>query len=718
MNEFILTNISLAIMVLPIIGFFFTLILGKKIKKMYYFELFISFCVIALTAVLVFSKLSWFSGTKIVSEYTWIDIKNSSVLPNLQVDLGIMIDNMTVLLMSVVALISFLVHIFSIVYMDGDKRFNRYYAYLGLFTFSMNGIVFAHDILMMYIFWELVGITSYLLIGFWYEKDSASNASKKAFLSNRVGDVGMFGGILMLFTTYHTFTFDKIFAQIQMGVLPFNSEFWLTVTGLLVFMGAVGKSAQFPLHIWLPDAMEGPTPVSALIHAATMVAAGVYLITRVFAMLTGDALFVIACIGAISAFMPATIALTQKDIKKVLAYSTISQLGYMVMALGLGAFSFAFFHLVTHAFFKACLFLGSGSVILGMHHEQDITKMGGLRKKMPWTYATFLMATLAISGVPLTSGFLSKDGILAGSLAYGQLTGHWIFAAVGYLVAGLTAFYMFRLVIITFHGEPADKEKFGHVHETPFSMVAPLVILSGLSIFIWYTPNPVSADSGWFLSKWISTPVSVVPNHARYNFMQSEAKNAAKTEQAKVLTGTETWNKAIEAPENMEHHIVHSEVYTETLHSLHYPAIFLSVLLGGLGILFAFVMYQWKKVSADKLANAVKPLYLFSLNKWYIDEFYQATFIAFTMLLSKVLYWFDSTIVDGVVNGAAFVTRMISKFCGKFDSVVVDGLVNLVAYISGFIGIFFKKFQTGKVQTYLIYVVFSLVILLFIFKSF
>ena len=268
-----------------------------------------------------------------------------------------MIDNIAVIMLFTVFLISMLVHIFSLDYMKGDIRYNRYFAYLGIFTFSMTGIVFTHNVLMMYIFWELVGLSSYLLIGFWFEKKSASDAAKKAFIVNRVGDIGMFAGILILFTTYHTFTFETIFHEISIGHLPFNSTTGLTVTGILLFCGAIGKSAQFPLHVWLPDAMEGPTPVSALIHAATMVAAGVYFVTRIFTMLTGDALLVIATIGALSAFIPATIALTQNDIKKVLAYSTISQLGYMVMALGVGAYTFAFFHLITHAFFKACLFL-------------------------------------------------------------------------------------------------------------------------------------------------------------------------------------------------------------------------------------------------------------------------------------------------------------------------------------------------------------------------
>ena len=600
----------------------------------------------------------------------------------------------------VVALISALVHYFSIAYMKGDERYNRYFAYLGIFTFSMNGIVLTNNILMMYIFWELVGLSSYLLIGFWFEKKSASDAGKKAFLVNRIGDIGMFAGILILFLTYNTFSFDAIFQAIGAGKLPFNSDFWLSVTGILLFMGAIGKSAQFPLHVWLPDAMEGPTPVSALIHAATMVAAGVYLTIRIFGLLTADAMMFIAVIGMLSAFIPATIALTQNDIKKVLAYSTVSQLGYMVMALGVGAYKFAFFHLVTHAFFKACLFLGSGSVIHAMHHEQDIRNMGGLRKKLPLTYATFLIASLAISGIPLTSGFLSKDGILASTFAFGSLTGYWIFAIVGFLVALMTAFYMFRLIIITFHGEPRDHHKFEHAHESPFVMAMPLAVLAMLSIFIFYTPNPFSADQGWFFNKWINSAELHAPNATRFDFMQSEV--ATETEQA--------------AEHNSSHsEITYSEKYTEAMHSAHYPAMFLSLFVALAGILTAFVFYQWKKVNVDKLANSIKPLYNFSLNKWYFDEFYHKTFVAGLLGLSKIIAWFDAKVVDGIVNGSAEVTRRLAFFTGGFDRIVVDGLVNLMAYISGFIGLIFRRVQTGKVQTYLVLVIFSIIILLFLF---
>ncbi len=560
----------------------------------------------------------------------------------------------------------------------------------------MTGIVLTHNILMMYIFWELVGISSYLLIGFWYEKKSASDAGKKAFIVNRIGDLGMLAGLLILFITYNTFSFSEIFGEIAKGNLPFNSGFWLTVTGVLIFCGAIGKSAQFPLHVWLPDAMEGPTPVSALIHAATMVAAGVYLVVRIFGILTADAMLVIAAIGALSAFIPATIALTQNDIKRVLAYSTISQLGYMIMALGVGAYKFAFFHLITHAFFKACLFLGSGSVIHAMHHEQDIRNMGGLRKKMPITYATFLFSSIAISGIPLTSGFLSKDGILSGSFAFASLTGHWLFPFVGFLVAMMTAFYMFRLVILTFHGEPRNKEKYDHAHESGFSMAMPLVVLSVLSLFFWYTPNPMSPDAGWFYTKWISQPVLYTPQESRFDFM--------KTDEA-----------ALES-ESVNNEIMYSESYTEALHHSHGTAVILSILMAISGILLAFTMYQWKKISADKLAERFKPLYTFSLNKWYFDELYDKTFVSGTLALSRMVAWFDRVVVDGIVDGSATVTKAVSTFVGHFDNIVVDGLVNFMATLSGIIGIFFRKFQTGKVQTYIIMVIFSIVILLFLFN--
>ncbi|MBK7979907.1 MAG: NADH-quinone oxidoreductase subunit L [Ignavibacteriae bacterium] len=698
MSEFTNINISLIILLLPLFGFFIVLFFGKRFPKLYLAEVAIITLAFILSLVIGFSKLTTYLHQDILFSFTWIDFGNVPNIGKLTFDLGIKIDNLTVIMLFVVNLISMLVHVYSMEYLKGDKRYTRYFAYLGIFTFSMLGIVLTDNLLMMYIFWELVGLSSYLLIGFWYEKKSASDAGKKAFLTNRIGDIGMFIGILILLTNYHTFSFDKIYAQISSGILPFGSESWLTAAGILVFMGAVGKSAQFPLHVWLPDAMEGPTPVSALIHAATMVAAGVYLVARIFVMLTADAMLVIAVIGAVTSLFAATIALTQNDIKKVLAYSTVSQLGYMVMSLGVGAYTFAFFHLVTHAFFKACLFLGSGSVIHAMHHEQDIREMGGLRKKMPITYYTFLISTLAISGVPLTSGFLSKDGILAGTLAFGELTGHWLIPIMGFLVAFLTAFYMFRLVILTFHGEPRNHHKYDHAHESPFVMVMPLVVLSTLSIFFWYTPNPVSPDTGWFAGSWITTPHTVVPATSSFDFMVNDTAESASIS---------------------EHgNIMHSEKYMHAMHWAHYPAMILSLVLASLGILLAFTMYHWNKISPDKIADKIKKLYNGSLHKWYIDEIYNATFIGGTLKLSEILSWFDKWIIDGIVNGSATVTRFLSKLSNLFDSYVVDGLVNGTALFSGFIGFNFKKLQTGKVQTYIVLVVFSIILLFFIIGPF
>ncbi len=326
---------------------------------------------------------------------------------------------------------------------------------------------------------------------------------------------------MIMYATFHTFGLQEIFEGIKSGTLPNGSEWWLTAAGVLIFCGAVGKSAQFPLHVWLPDAMEGPTPVSALIHAATMVAAGVYLVARTFPLMTADALMVIAYVGAITAFISATIAIAQNDIKKVLAYSTISQLGYMIMGLGVGAYTAGFFHLVTHAMFKAGLFLGSGSVIHAMHHAlhhqgdhhtdpQDIRNMGGLREKMPITFWTFVVYTLAISGIPLTSGFLSKDEILAGTLVFGGLTGHALIPVIGFLVAGMTAFYMFRIVILAFMGEHKDAHRFEHIKESPRVMTVPLIILAVLSCFIFYSFNPFSGANGW-LARAVERPESVVP---------------------------------------------------------------------------------------------------------------------------------------------------------------------------------------------------------------
>jgi NADH-quinone oxidoreductase subunit L len=581
---------SIVVLLLPLAGFVLMMFFGKKLPRGgdWLETMFVTIGLL-LSLIILSQKLGAHHEETLDLSFPWIDFHNTPMIGPLKIVLGFAIDNLAAIMMAVVMLISTLVHYFSMGYMKDDIRYSRYFGYLGIFTFSMLMIVLSNNLFLLYVGWELVGLSSYLLIGHWYEKKSASNAAMKAFIVNRVGDVGFFIGIMVMFATFHTFALRDIFEGLKGGTLPFGSEGWMTLAGVLIFCGAVGKSAQFPLHVWLPDAMEGPTPVSALIHAATMVAAGVYLVARTFPLMTADALTVIAYIGAITAFIPATIAMVQNDIKKVLAYSTISQLGYMILALGVGAYTAGFFHLVTHAMFKAGLFLGSGSVIHAMHHAlhhqndhhtdaQDIRNMGGLRHTMPVTFWTFLIYTLAISGVPLTSGFLSKDEILAGTLAFNNLTGHVVIPIIGFLVAGLTAFYMFRLVILTFLGEPADAHRMEHIHESPRVMTMPLMILAALSVYVAFTfpsVSPFGAGDGWLVHA-VERPETVVP------------ASLAATPSAE---------------------------FEEAIHGVHISAMLLSLVCAGLGILAAFGTYYWKKISADRVAAAFPGVHAFLLNK-------------------------------------------------------------------------------------------------------
>ena len=688
MSSETMITLSLAVLLLPLAGFVLMMFFGKRLPRHGdWLETGIITIALGCALVVLFEKLTTMPGDTASLNFPWVHIHNLQGFGPLTIVLGFGVDNLAAIMMAVVMVISTLVHYFSIGYMKGDVRYSRYFGYLGLFTFSMLMIVLANNLFLLYVGWELVGICSYLLIGHWYEKKSASDAGIKAFITNRVGDVGFFIGMAILFATFHTFGLKEIFAGIQAGNLPYGSEGWLTAAGVLLFCGAIGKSAQFPLHVWLPDAMEGPTPVSALIHAATMVAAGVYLVARVFPLMTADALLVVAYIGVITAFISATIAIVQNDIKKVLAYSTISQLGYMVMGLGVGAYTAGFFHLVTHAMFKAGLFLGSGSVIHAMHgalhhqhdHQtdpQDIRNMGGLRERMPVTYWTFLMFTLAISGIPLTSGFLSKDEVLAGTLAFGGLTGHILIPIVGFLVAGLTAFYMFRLVILTFFGEHRDAGRSPHVKESPWVMTVPLIILAVLSFFAFYSVNPFNASSGW-IAHALERPATVVP--------------------------------AGVAP-------VDREVFGEALHHEHTTAMVLSLAVAGIGILFAFATYSWKRINPDAIARRFAPLHRFLLDKWGFDKLYNAVVVGGTLAFSQVLRWFDNVIIDGTVNGTGWLTRGTSALSGRFDTIVVDGLVNLTAYLSGFAGLVLRKFQTGKVQTYIMLAVGSVLVLYVVFR--
>lgn len=674
----IITDFCLLILFLPVVAFAINIFIGKRLPRQ---GDWVSVGAILITLVLSLSMLmnmfmNWDPNFSHEVQFSWID------LGAFKIELGFWVDNITIVMLVVVALISSTTHIFSLEYMKGDIRYSRYYAYLGLFTFSMNGIVLANNLISMYIFWELVGVSSYLLIGHWFEKHSAANAAKKAFLTNRVGDIGFFIGIMLMFTAIGSFNFQDLFSGISQGMI---SGQLLTLAGVGIFMGAVGKSSQFPLHIWLPDAMEGPTPVSALMHAATMVAAGVYLTVRLFPLFSPEALLIIAYVGGFTALFAATIAVTQNDIKKVLAYSTVSQLGYMILAVGVGNYIAAFFHLLTHAMFKACLFYGSGSVIHAMHHSlhelndhdtdpQDMRNMGGFKSKMPITYWTMAIATLTISGVPFFSGFLSKDAILAGTLAFAQhYPQHFLLPLFGFGAAAITAFYMFRLIFMTFHGEVKMPKVFKGIHESPRAMTFPLILLSSLSFFIFYTLpylNPFS-DHGWF----------------------TELIQASDS----VVKGNPTAG----------------EIY-EGIHHAHYPAMALSLLVAGFGIGMSTLMYMKKKLSADIWSEKMGFLYKLSLNKYFFDENYNRFLYQPVLKLSRAIAFVDWDLYDKYfINGFGRVTKWLAFLTGRLDYEGLDQkLVDGVGRTTQGFGNQLKNVQTGRLQNYMLFALAGVIVIL------
>ena len=559
---------------------------------------------------LVFIKLNGWAPAHEVS-VAWLTIGD------LQADFGLHFDPLSLLMMLVVTGVASAIHIYSWGYMSEDRSLPRYFACLSLFTFSMLGIVLANNFLQLFIFWELVGVSSYLLIGFWFERPAAADAGKKAFITNRLGDFGFLLGILTAWAWFGSLNF----AEVNKGMADWKGEHWLlTVAGLLIFCGAMGKSAQFPLHVWLPDAMEGPTPVSALIHAATMVAAGVYMLCRVFFIFTPDALTVIAWIGGFTALLSAVIAVQQDDIKRILAYSTLSQLGYMVMAVGLHGPTQAMFHLTTHAFFKALLFLGAGSVILAVHHEQDIWKMGGLRTKMPVTFWTFMVGTLALAGVPPFSGFYSKDGILA------QAAQHSLpLFVVGAVVAALTTFYMFRLVFVAFLGK-SRSEAAGHAQESPPVMVWPLRILAFFSV--------------------VGGLIGI-----------------------EELYGTQL------ATEHTEHAVSFGQQLIGPF--IHAPlAVGVGLLAVVIGYAAAYALYA--KAAKDPLPEKLGALSRAMRNRFYFDELYQATVIRFHDFLAAAADWFDRWVIAGVgVRG----THGTTELAGRALRLLQTGNLQTYAFI-------------------------------------
>ena len=566
-----------------------------------------------LSVLIAMTVFSGGAGTIYESAVRWLN------MPGLRVDMGLLIDPLAAVMLLVVTIVALLVQVYSIGYMHDDPGFASYYAYQSIFAGSMLGLVVANNFGQIFVFWELVGLSSYLLIGFWFGRNSAKEAAKKAFITNRVGDFGFLLGILFLQILFGTLNFNELVG----AVAGYSNSAVLITVSLLLLAGPIGKSAQFPLHVWLPDAMEGPTPVSALIHAATMVAAGVYLIARAFFIFNSSpaTMLVMAGVGGFTALFAASIALVQNDIKRILAYSTLSQLGYMVMAMGVGAMTAGMFHLMTHAFFKSLLFLGAGAVIHAMADEQDIWKMGGLYKKMPITTWTFVIGALALSGIPPLSGFWSKDEILLSAFS----SGHIGLYMLGSLVAFMTAFYMFRLIFVAFFGENSGGEQ---AHEAPATMTVPLIILAVLAVFSGFVGSPLMGNA---FAHYITYP-------------------------------------------GAEHHMPNATI------------MIVSSLLAVSGIFLAWAIYQKKWLDYERLKVKMGGLYQLLYNQYYIDEFYGWLIKHFVDGTAKIMEWFDLQVINGLVNG--------------------------IAWLTVYLGISLRYTEDGQVQSYAIYMYVGIVILL------
>ncbi|MFQ5665836.1 MAG: NADH-quinone oxidoreductase subunit L [Candidatus Binatia bacterium] len=601
--------------------------------------------------------------------WTWFDVGG------VRADVAFWADPLSAVMILVVTGVGGVIHFYSIGYMQEDKSYWRYFALLNLFTFSMLTLVLGDNLLLMFVGWEGVGLCSYALIGFWYGEWANASAGSKAFIVNRVGDFGFTLGVFLLFWSMSAAGQPSIiFRELAQHVHVLDGQmFWgmsvATLVTLLLFVGATGKSAQIPLYVWLPDAMAGPTPVSALIHAATMVTAGVYMIGRMSFLysMAPATLHVVAWVGALTAFFAATIGVAQNDIKKVLAYSTVSQLGYMFIGMGVGAYAAGIFHLMTHAFFKACLFLASGSVIHAMGGEQDMRKMGGLKRWMPRTHLTFLISTLAITGIFPFSGFFSKDEILwqAFSSAHGSVF-VW---AIGWAAAGLTGFYMFRQVFMTFYGEcRADHHVQEHLHESPPVMTYPLLILAFLATVAGVVGVPHALGGANRIEEWLA-PVFGAHHGAA-------ATGGAATPVELLL-------------------------------------MVLSLGAAGAGIAVAYAMYQSKTLKPETFSDAADgQIYRLVYGKYYIDEIYNAVFVNGTLLLARLSAGFDHYVIDFIVDGSARVTRLVSWLNGLFDDHVIDGLVNRVADATIGAGNRFRQLQTGNINGYLYVIVGSVVIVM------
>ncbi|HEU4683212.1 MAG TPA: NADH-quinone oxidoreductase subunit L [Nitrospira sp.] len=572
---------------------------------------------------------------------------------DLSINLAYLVDPLTCVMLLVVTGVGFLIHVYSVGYMHGEDGFTRFFTYMNLFMVSMLLLVMGNNYVVLFIGWEGVGLCSYLLIGYYYDKISAAKAASKAFVVNRIGDAGFLLAIFLVFINFKTLDYTKAFSQIS-----HLSPEMATAIALCLLVGAVGKSAQIPLYTWLPDAMEGPTPVSALIHAATMVTAGVYMIVRNHAIfdLSSTALTVVGAVGGATALFAATIGLVQTDIKRVLAYSTVSQLGYMFLGCGIGAYTAAIFHLMTHAFFKALLFLAAGSVIHALSGEQDIRKMGGLSQKIPWTHRLFFIGTIAIAGLPPLAGFWSKDEIMAHAFTHH----HYLLYGMAAIGAFLTAFYMFRLLYLTFYGASRmDHHAEAHVHESPMVMIAPLMVLALLSLvggFVGFPP-----EHGW-LHRFLAPVAGIAGEH---------------------------------------------EVGTGTVLTL----MMIATGIAFLGWALAHYLYSLNPTAPDRWAAKVQPIYATLLNKYYVDELYDVLFVEPTKKLGLAFDWFDRMVIDGVVRAVGQLAELGAAGSTWIEKHVIYGGLNIIGYGNHLLARQWRQLQSGMVHHYAAIIVAGLFLL-------
>lgn len=662
--------------VLPAAGALLNALFGKRLPKsfVHYIACGTVFLSLVISIACVAELANMDPEHRVIEKefFTWIPggSVNRTLGPEagaaaeVKIPLGFLLDPLSSVMILVVTGVGFLIHVYSVGYMWHEDGYYRFFTYLNLFMFAMLLLVLGNTFLTMFVGWEGVGLCSYLLIGFYYERKSASDAGKKAFIVNRIGDFGFVMGMLTIFAAFGTLQFTQVMAKAPEMFQPGSHLMMLTT--LALFVGATGKSAQIPLYVWLPDAMEGPTPVSALIHAATMVTAGVYMIARcnVLFSLAPDTMLIVATIGSLTAIFSATIGLVQRDIKRVLAYSTVSQLGYMFLAMGVGAYAVGIFHLTTHAFFKALLFLGSGSVIHAMSGEQDLMKMGGLWSRIKTTAWTFAIGAVAIAGIPPLAGFFSKDEILWQS--FHSEHGRKIFWVLGVLAATMTAFYMFRLTFLAFSGKGRmDHHTEEHIHESPRSMTIPLVVLAFLSVVGGWLSIPKVLGGNAFFYHWLEPVTGPLPGEG-----------------------------------------------VETSHSLEYALMGVSVAVALLGIGIAWRIYVKGPEIADRLAESFGPVYRTLFRKYYVDEIYNALVVQPLKGLCSFLAWFDLKIIDGIVNGSAWVTIKSSVVSIWVDVNIVDLAVNLTGAIVNFLGGLLRKLQTGLVQNYAIISLYTFMLLL------